>query len=335
MDRRVFLKTALAGSAVVGAGLGGRAAASGEVRSLSAGASHLALGPGVRGVRFRASGRWTRWQAAQSCSAGDDAGRVARGSLVAMPGDASAYEVEGPSGGTGEVVARAPGGTARSTQDSFVLGQKQVPCTYLSRREWGADESLRFGPDGAEAYPQTFHPVQALTVHHSAIAVGPDPAADLRAIYRFHTVNQDFGDVGYHLLIDPLGTVYEGRVSGGDAGPVFGPGRDERNRLLMSNAAHVGGHNAGNVGVCLMGDFTSAGPGDAARRSLVLVLAALCEVTGVDPLGEVDYVNPIGGAAKRVRGISGHQDWMATGCPGKTFYPALDEVRRQVAAALA
>jgi len=43
----------------------------------------------------------------------------------------------------------------------------------------------------------------------------------------------------------------------------------------MSNGAHVGGFNAGNVGVALLGDLTTARPTPAARGALVQVLAAL------------------------------------------------------------
>ena len=66
--------------------------------------------------------------------------------------------------------------------------------------------------------------MQTLTVHHTVTAnTDPDPAATVRAIYFFHCITEDFGDIGYHLLIDQAGTVYEGRYSGPDPVPVFGP----------------------------------------------------------------------------------------------------------------
>jgi len=67
-----------------------------------------------------------------------------------------------------------------------------------------------------------FFDVQTLTVHHTFTANDdPNPAATVRAIYFFHTVTQDFGDVGYHLLIDGFGAVYEGRWSDPDRIPVL------------------------------------------------------------------------------------------------------------------
>jgi hypothetical protein len=202
---------------------------------------------------------------------------------------------------------------------------------YLSRAGWGADESLRFAPDGTEVWPPEFFPVQTLTVHHTAgINDDPDPAATVRAIYFFHCVTQGFGDVGYHLLIDESGTVYEGRWSGTDAVPVFGPELGSDHRPLMVNAGHALGFNAGNIGVALLGDFTSQLPKRAARRSLTLVLALLAAVERLNPTGMTDYVNPISGATATVNTIAGHRDWNPTECPGNTFYPQLPSLRRDV-----
>src|SRR5262249_24830334 len=139
-----------------------------------------------------------------------------------------------------------------------------------------------------------YFPVQTLTVHHTAGANSdPDPAATVRAIYFFHTITRGFGDIGYHLLIDEAGTVYEGRWSGTDRVPVFGPELGPDGRPQMVNAAHVGGFNSGNIGVALLGDFTNQLPTSAARRSLTLVLAVLAGVENLDPLATTRYVNPI------------------------------------------
>ncbi|NEA31366.1 peptidoglycan recognition family protein [Streptomyces sp. SID13031] len=200
---------------------------------------------------------------------------------------------------------------------------------FVSRAGWGADEELRFAPDGSEIFPQAYFGVQTLTVHHTVTAnLDPDPPSTVRAIYFFHTVSQDFGDIGYHLLIDQNGTVYEGRYSGPDPVPIFHGRLGDGPR--MCNGAHVGGFNAGNVGVSLLGDFTDSLPTPAARASLVRVLAALAGSTGVDPLGQVNYVNPISGATRTVPAIAGHRNWSATACPGDSFYPHLPEVRTDV-----
>ena len=180
---------------------------------------------------------------------------------------------------------------------------------------------MRFEADGTEKFPTAFFDVQTLTVHHTVTANSdPDPAATVRAIYFFHCVTSDFGDIGYHLLIDQAGTVYEGRYSGPDPIPVFGP-RSVGPRPSMVNAAHVGGFNAGNVGVALLGDLTSTGPTAAARQALVSVLATLAQLTARDPLGTTNYVNPISGATRTVPTLAGHRDWAADRVPGQHLLP--------------
>lgn len=202
-------------------------------------------------------------------------------------------------------------------------------CLFLSRAAWGADESLRFDPTGAEIFPPDYWPLQTVTVHHTADGGSdPDPAARVRAIYRFHTVEEGFGDIGYHFLIDDTGRIYEGRWSGTDGIPGFDPeGR-------MVNAAHVGGFNAGNVGIALLGNFMDGAPTKAARRSLTLLLALILGTQHIDPLATVHYVNPISGATRTVAAIPGHRDWAATLCPGDLLAGQLAAIRSAVAGLL-
>jgi N-acetylmuramoyl-L-alanine amidase len=294
-------------------------------------------GGGECGVRLRTAAGWSDWQ---SMPHGDAAEGERCLSLVPANG-ALAYEVQTPAGATDVRIvainttdgprrrAAAPASVGLSISIEVRLGGFR----YLPRAGWGADESHRFGQDGKEVFPPEYFPVQALTVHHTATTNDdPDPAATVRAIYFFHAVTQAWGDIGYHLLIDEAGTVYEGRWSGDDPVPVFGgPPQD---KPQMSNGSHVGGFNAGNIGVALLGDLTAGGPTQAARDSLVEVLAALAAETGLDPLAEVDYVNPINGSTRRVPVISGHRDWAATACPGDTFHPTLPGLRSDVAARL-
>jgi len=234
---------------------------------------------------------------------------------------------------TGASIALAQPAAGGSPADS-ASSVPRFPANFRRRADWGADESLRFGPDGTELFPTAFFDVQTVTVHHTATPNGdPDPAARVRSIYVDHTVTQNFGDIGYHLLIDEAGTVYEGRFSGPDRIPVFG---GKRAGLLpqMCNAAHVAGFNAANVGVALLADLTVQPPTVAARRSLVSTLVWLFAATRLDPVGTTSYVNPISGATRTVPTLAGHRDWAATQCPGNTFYPLLAGVRTDVAARL-
>jgi hypothetical protein len=204
------------------------------------------------------------------------------------------------------------------------------PVEYRSRVAWGADESYRFFP-GHEEWPIEPNPTQVLTVHHSGFVTGSDPAATVRSIYRQQALPasmgglQGWGDIGYHLLIDAAGVVYEGRYSGSDQWPVFDPSGQ-----YTVTAAHALGYNTGNIGVCLLGYLNDSQPTAAARDALITVLAYLARAGRVGPLATVSYHNPVNGYTKTVLGLVGHRDWAATDCPGNAFYPRLGELRQQV-----
>lgn len=147
---------------------------------------------------------------------------------------------------------------------------------FVSRDEWGADESRRFGPDG-EILPAAYFPVQVITLHHTGTSNDvPDAAAAVRSIYRRHTKLLGLGDIGFHILIAPDGLVFQGRWTDSGSCPVFG-GRPD-GILRAVTAAHVTGSNAGNVGVALLGELTAAMPTAAACASLTTFLA--CAIPG-------------------------------------------------------
>ena len=83
--------------------------------------------------------------------------------------------------------------------------------------------------------------VDRLTVHHDG---NPKPNNDLsaaavaqtlRLVQAEHRQRMNAGDIGYHYIVDRAGQVWQGR--------------DER-----FQGAHVGGANAGNVGVLCLGN---------------------------------------------------------------------------------
>lgn len=318
------------GAAVVVLSVPGTATAG---RSVPRGAvTHLSIKALEGRVRTRTASGWSNWRPLRSCRGGRTGASPT--TLISLDPGVVEYELDVPRSAVITELDTTRAAVTAAPVPEFVLGDVLVRQPYLSRAAWGADESWRFTQDGTERYPAAYFPVQTLTVHHTAMAVGRDPAADLRAIYHNQAVNLDYGDVGYHLLIDPGGQVYEGRWSGQDLMPVFGPVR-EQGRLLMSNAAHVGGFNAGNVGVCLLGDFTNAPPRTRAVDALVAVLAALATTCRLDPLGRTNYVNPISGSTATVDTISGHRAWQPTDCPGNRWFPDLPAVRARVARRMA
>ena len=108
-----------------------------------------------------------------------------------------------------------------------------------------------------------------ITVHHSAeTSSNPEGGSldesteTLRGIQRFHMDDPGhrYGDIGYHFLIDSSGRIFEGRN-------------------LSWQGAHAGGqngiHNNQNIGVCLLGDFSSRPPTPAALKSMELLVGDL------------------------------------------------------------
>src|SRR5258706_7620892 len=204
------------------------------------------------------------------------------------------------------------------------------PVPFMSRAAWGADESLRSSNNGGY-WPEEYYPALALTVHHTGFVADPDPAATVRSIYTRQTLYGDgnpgsvgWGDIGYNLLIDDQGVVYEGRYSGSDGLPVFNPAG------AMVTGAHVSHYNTGNIGVCLLGYLDDAPATQAAQDALVTVLAYLAAAGRVNPTAGAAYVNQAPGYqqyTKSVLGVNGHRDWAATDCPGSAFYPLLSGIR--------
>ncbi|RKS04918.1 N-acetylmuramoyl-L-alanine amidase [Nocardiopsis sp. Huas11] len=291
-------------------------------------------------IRFETADGLGSWRPLHSHTGGRDDREPTASALVRAPEDATGYEVGGH--------ARTSALNLRDGEELRLGGPESVtlaaeadagrahrspgPVRFRTRAGWGADESLRFDDDGNDLWTPVFHRTQLLTVHHTALATTGDHAADVRGVYHYHAAELGWGDIGYHVLIDPDGMVYEGRHSGEDGVPVFS-GRPRPGDARSVTAGHVYGYNHANVGVCLLGDFTDELPTRAALDSLVLVLRVLCAVTGLDPAASVTYVNPDTGARTPGETLSRHRDWLATECPGDAFAAEFDAlVRSRVAA---
>ncbi|MFJ2607681.1 peptidoglycan recognition family protein [Streptomyces sp. NPDC091279] len=266
-----------------------------------------------------ADGSWK--QATSGCAAVDGGGTA-----LVHSGGATAYALKAEDGANDlrSLAIDATSGPARAfavpTEPTRVRGVE-----YLSRPAWGADESKRY-KDGKVNSPEVYYPFQSITVHHTDTPNGDaDPAATVRAIYEYHAITLDWGDIGYHFLIDESGAVYEGRYSGDDAIPAF----DTDGKLVT--AFHTGGFNSGNLGIALIGDLATQGPTDAARASLVKLIKVIARIKGLDTTARMTYVNPVNNVTKDVNTISGHRDWLETDCPGQTMYNLLTEVRQETA----
>ncbi|WP_328288311.1 peptidoglycan recognition protein family protein [Streptomyces blattellae] len=250
------------------------------------------------------------------------------GTALVAAGNATAYELKAPQGVSASEVRSLAIDTTDGSGKTFRVPTEPTRMRgvqYLSRPAWGADESKRY-KDGVVNSPETYYTLQTITVHHTATPnADPDPAATVRGIYEYHAITNDWGDIGYHFLIDEAGTVYEGRYSGDDGMPAFDANGD------LVTAFHTGGYNSGNLGIALLGTLTDQAPTDAAKASLTRLIRAITRLGGLDPQARVTFVNPVNGVTKDVNTVSGHRDWMETECPGQTMYDLLGEVRAAAA----
>jgi hypothetical protein len=198
--------------------------------------------------------------------------------------------------------------------------------TVVARGTWGADPAyLTWAPQ--------FHPTKKLIVHHTDTSddyvdrAGAE--AQIRSIYYYHSVTQDWGDIGYNFLIDKFGNIYEGRYSRDYAGA--NPTGDDASGNGVTGA-HTGGWNSGTVGVALLGTLTTHDATPAARDALGRLLAWEASRHGIDPQGTQPFVNPVSGATITTPNIAGHRDYAATECPGDAFHATLPALRAATAA---
>ena len=178
----------------------------------------------------------------------------------------------------------------------------------VSRRQWGADRSLRSHCDS----PRRARTLKMVFVHHTAGTNDysrSEAPAIVRSIYAYHTQGQNWCDIGYNFLVDRFGTVYEGRAGGVNT-PVRG--------------AHTGDYNTLSAGVSLIGNFEKKQPSRAMKRGLTQLVSWKLSSYYRDPTSRTRL------AGVRFRRISGHRDAMSTACPGRYAYAWLPKLRQRV-----
>ncbi|MCW4355280.1 peptidoglycan recognition protein family protein [Hoyosella sp. YIM 151337] len=279
-------------------------------------------------IRFSADGSPSDWVSVRPSSHCPDWHPYGTASdLVPVPPDCTSIEVQNDDEAA-EATPIAISGL-QSITSAFSQTVNFLSLPVITRAGWGAEETLGRRASGGVRWSPSFSSPQIITVHHSAIATARNAAATVRAIHRYHTATLGWGDIGYHLLIDPAGSIYAGRSTGNALAPVFADGDSATDRLV------VGGHsyafNEGNLGICLLGDFTSSAPTQAARETLVSLLAALCSALGLDPEGHSSYVNPGTGATAQVWSVAQHRELNSTSCPGDAVAMNFSQIRTEAA----
>jgi hypothetical protein len=138
----------------------------------------------------------------------------------------------------------------------------------------------------------------------------------VRSIQLYHVKGNGWNDIGYNLLVDRFGKVFEGRGGGVDRNVV---------------GAHAEGFNTSSVGVAVIGEYSSTTVPKAAEDALARVLAWRLDLAHVDTLATLSHLsggNPRypGGLPVFLRTVSGHRDTGFTSCPGNALYAKLGAI---------
>jgi hypothetical protein len=275
---------------------------------------------GSGSVEFRArsvAGVWSAWRTAAPeaedlPNAGSVEGRRTGWKLGSPwwtgPSDRIQYRLHGRVTALRAYLVRSPS-FAVPTRSLTVAGSPAI----VSRVAWGADESIVREP------PQYAASIQLAIVHHTAGSntySRAEAPAVVRGIELYHVQANGWNDIGYNLLVDRFGTVYEGRAGGVDKNVV---------------GAHALGFNTGSVGIAVLGTYTDASPTQAAQDALARVIAWRLDLAHVDPLSTLTFVS--GGSERYppgipvfLRAVSGHRDTGLTVCPGDALYGLLGTI---------
>jgi hypothetical protein len=140
-------------------------------------------------------------------------------------------------------------------------------------------------------------PVKYITVHHDGMS--PFLAKDERSsaarieLIRTGHRGKEWGDIGYHYLVDRGGRVWEGRD-------------------IKWQGAHVKYCNEGNLGICCLGNFDEQSPSPEQIAALEKVLTVMME----------KYRVP-------VSRVKTHQEWASahTACPGQSLQAEMRQMR--------
>ncbi|MCC6226222.1 MAG: N-acetylmuramoyl-L-alanine amidase [Microthrixaceae bacterium] len=288
--------------------------------------------PGPISVRWKGSAGWSEWrdlevdeghgpdpdstEAAPPIASDDESVEVVTDPI--WVGEATGYQVRLPAGSRPDadvLLVRPTGGRVNLDAPTAGAGTLNQPA-IRSRAEWGARAPSAQIGEASE--------LKMAVVHHSATAnaYGPaDVAGILRSLQAFHMAGRGWSDLGYNLVVDRFGRIWEGRDGSIDR---------------LSVGAHSEGFNTANVGIMVLGDFSAASPTAESMRGVAEVIAWKFANYGVDPASSVDYTSngsPTipAGVTRNFPRVVRHRDVGSTACPGAALAAKIEELRALVA----
>lgn len=291
-------------------------------------------------IRYLRDGSWSGWDTVES--ADDDQGVMgmsvpyyvgdatrAEARLTAKTGQTitaakliavdSGYSASETSGESGEADAPVAGGASQaSTAANTYAGR------IHTREEW-----WRAGNAPMTWTPNRSGEWQGATVHHTDGRNNYSRAevpAIINGIYNFHASasngGRGWGDIGYNLLVDRFGGIWEGRDEGV-------PNQVVRASRVIG--AHSRGFNSATFGVALLGTYDVTGPSNASINSLSAAIA--WEFQGLHIRSAKDSFQ-YKGRQDRITGhgaASHHSDPANyTDCPGRQVWNRMGTIRNTV-----
>lgn len=187
---------------------------------------------------------------------------------------------------------------------------------YVSRAKWGSKESSVRGTSSADH-------LKAVVIHHTAgtnTYSKSQSAQIIRGIQAYHVGTLGWADIGYNMLVDKYGQIFEGRGGG-------------LHRNIVG--AHAYGFNTGTFGISVLGDYSSTTLPSAGRKAIGKVAGwKLLSTFQRSVTAKVSWTPGTGTrfpAGKKVSlpRIMGHRDVNFTECPGLNLYKQFGTVRKE------
>lgn len=272
----------------------------------------------------KADGTWSEWYNADPLNYGSDDPNATRGTDLVYVEPTTKVQVAinnvdlvDGTGAEGLDVVFMDGGESELPENGVELtadtdGMPKV----ISRAGWGANESIRC------KNPSYDNSLGGIAIHHTAGSNNYTQAQApgiVRGIYQYHAKNLGWCDVGYHVLADKYGNLYEGRYGG-----------------LNKNVrgVHAGGFNANTWAISMMGNYDTVQPTETMIRSVGEMAGWRAKVAKLDPTGTgthysegSSYTFYPQGTRVQLPNIFAHRDVGNTACPGQYAYARMGDIR--------
>ena len=159
--------------------------------------------------------------------------------------------------------------------------------------------------------------ISRIVIHHTAESMDSNKSDEdmIRAIYAYHTLSHEWGDIGYNYIIGQRGTIYEWRA-----------GWDY---VVASHALY---NNMGTVGISILGDYNKNhlnGDQVAGVERAVSMMATKYGITLSDTKKWVikcDTPSCYPFQIVTTKSLIWHQDVGRTDCPGSDAYGRIPDI---------